>query len=269
MPLYPSEPAGGGGTPGGSNTQIQYNNSGSFGGASGWTTNGTVLTGGAGSAATPTLAIGNTTTGPYSVSTTGLGFSINGTNVLDYGISFAGALNVVGNQVIAGATGLTLTNSSGALFFRNQATALSSSASNTFNLGGTQAAGAASAQIIALVTAGATNNTAGNFTLRAGLSTGTATNPDVIFQTGVKTSSGSTVATATTALTIKGETQQVNAATTIATGGYTVATLPAAPPTGSMAYVTDALGPSFLVTVVGGGAVIAPVFYNGTNWVGA
>jgi len=35
---------GGGGTPGGSNTQIQYNNSGAFAGASGLTTNGTELT---------------------------------------------------------------------------------------------------------------------------------------------------------------------------------------------------------------------------------
>jgi hypothetical protein len=36
--------SGGGGTPGGSNTQIQYNNSGAFAGASGLTTNGTELT---------------------------------------------------------------------------------------------------------------------------------------------------------------------------------------------------------------------------------
>lgn len=51
--------------------------------------------------------------------------------------------------------------------------------------------------------------------------------------------------------------------------GYTVATLPVAGTAGRMAYVTDALAPSFLTTVVGGGAVIAPVFDNGTNWVGA
>jgi hypothetical protein len=35
---------GGGGTPGGSNTQLQYNNSGSFGGITGATTNGTIVT---------------------------------------------------------------------------------------------------------------------------------------------------------------------------------------------------------------------------------
>jgi hypothetical protein len=31
--------------------------------------------------------------------------------------------------------------------------------------------------------------------------------------------------------------------------------------------VTDALAPSFGVTVSGGGAVTIPVFYNGANWI--
>ncbi len=54
--------------------------------------------------------------------------------------------------------------------------------------------------------------------------------------------------------------------TTPKTTGYTVATLPAG--TVSMtAYVTDALSPVSLATVVGGGAQIVPVFYNGTNWI--
>lgn len=48
--------------------------------------------------------------------------------------------------------------------------------------------------------------------------------------------------------------------------GYTVAGLPVGV-VGDVAYVTDALAPTFLVTVVGGGAVKAPVFYDGTNWV--
>lgn len=47
--------------------------------------------------------------------------------------------------------------------------------------------------------------------------------------------------------------------------GYTVATLPAGV-TGHIAYVTDALTPAFGVTIVGGGAVVTPVFYDGTNW---
>jgi hypothetical protein len=48
---------------------------------------------------------------------------------------------------------------------------------------------------------------------------------------------------------------------------YTVATLPTGA-RGDIAYVTDALAPTFLATIVGGGAVVTPVFYNGTNWVG-
>jgi hypothetical protein len=47
---------------------------------------------------------------------------------------------------------------------------------------------------------------------------------------------------------------------------YTVATLPTGVQ-GDTAYVTDALAPSYLVTIVGGGSIVTPVFYNGTNWV--
>ena len=47
---------------------------------------------------------------------------------------------------------------------------------------------------------------------------------------------------------------------------YTVATLPAGTQ-GDIAYVTDALAPAFLTIIVGGGAVVTPVFYNGVNWV--
>lgn len=49
--------------------------------------------------------------------------------------------------------------------------------------------------------------------------------------------------------------------------GYTVATLPAGVQ-GDTAFATDALAPTFLATVVGGGAVVTPVFYNGAAWVG-
>jgi hypothetical protein len=49
--------------------------------------------------------------------------------------------------------------------------------------------------------------------------------------------------------------------------GYTVTTLPTGT-IGDTAYVTDALAPTFLATIVGGGAIVTPVFYNGTNWVG-
>jgi len=50
--------------------------------------------------------------------------------------------------------------------------------------------------------------------------------------------------------------------------GYTVATLPAGTQ-GDLAFVTDALAPSYNTAVVGGGAVVTKVFYNGTAWVAA
>lgn len=49
---------------------------------------------------------------------------------------------------------------------------------------------------------------------------------------------------------------------------YTVATLPAGVQ-GARAYVTDATAPTFLGALVGGGAVVTPVFYNGAAWVSA
>ena len=54
---------------------------------------------------------------------------------------------------------------------------------------------------------------------------------------------------------------------TVRTQGYTVATLPAAGTVGRKAYVTDALAPTFLTVIVGGGAIKCPVFDNGTAWV--
>jgi len=48
--------------------------------------------------------------------------------------------------------------------------------------------------------------------------------------------------------------------------GYTVATLPAGTQ-GDTAYVTDALAPTFLAVLVGGGAITTTCFYNGANWV--
>jgi hypothetical protein len=53
----------------------------------------------------------------------------------------------------------------------------------------------------------------------------------------------------------------------IKTSGFTVSTLPIGQPIGTMAYVTDALAPTYMATVAGGGSVVTPVFYNGTNWV--
>jgi hypothetical protein len=60
---------------------------------------------------------------------------------------------------------------------------------------------------------------------------------------------------------------RVDAPTLRTDTAYTVATLPAAGTAGRRAYVTDALAPTFLGAMTGGGAVICPVFDNGTAWV--
>lgn len=49
---------------------------------------------------------------------------------------------------------------------------------------------------------------------------------------------------------------------------YVVADLPSAADAGvgARSFVTDATGPTFGATVVGGGAVKVPVYSDGTNW---
>lgn len=61
-------------------------------------------------------------------------------------------------------------------------------------------------------------------------------------------------------------TGKLDVAGTIKTLGYTVATLPTGV-LGARAYVTNALAPTYGAIVVTGGAIIIPVFYNGTNWI--
>ena len=63
-------------------------------------------------------------------------------------------------------------------------------------------------------------------------------------------------------------TGSIKATTTITTGGYNVATLPAGV-TGARAYVTDATAPTWNAALTGGGAVKCPAFYNGSAWVAA
>lgn len=52
----------------------------------------------------------------------------------------------------------------------------------------------------------------------------------------------------------------------VITSGYTVASLPAGT-LGARAFVTDAVAPTFLGALTGGGSSFSPVIYNGTAWV--
>lgn len=56
------------------------------------------------------------------------------------------------------------------------------------------------------------------------------------------------------------------ASSTVQLKGYTVATLPTGVQ-GMTAYVTDATAPTYLGTLTGGGAVVVPVFFDGSAWI--
>ncbi len=60
----------------------------------------------------------------------------------------------------------------------------------------------------------------------------------------------------------------IKATSTVTTGGYTVATLPAGT-VGMRAYITDQLTACAAIgaAITGGGVVVCPVFYNGAAWV--
>lgn len=108
--------------------------------------------------------------------------------------------------------------------------------------------------------AGTDSNVGGaSYTIQSGTGTGTGTESSLILRSPVAVASGTGAQTNTTGLTI-------NRGTAVLVG-YTVATLPTAPSTGATAYVTDATTPTYLGALTGGGAVVCPVFYNGSAWV--
>jgi hypothetical protein len=89
---------------------------------------------------------------------------------------------------------------------------ITSPAVATIQFGAANVNGAPVAQTLSFqgaLAGSATNQASANTTIIGSLGTGTGTNGDTIFQTGKKTTTGSVQATATTALTIKGETQQL------------------------------------------------------------
>jgi hypothetical protein len=89
--------------------------------------------------------------------------------------------------------------------------------------------------------------------------------------TGTVTTSGSLTLGGT--LTGVSLTAQVTGILPVANGGnglgagYIVSALPTAGTAGRRSWVTNALAPAFGSAVVGGGAVVTPVFDNGTSWI--
>lgn len=107
-----------------------------------------------------------------------------------------------------------------------------------------------------------TSNTAGqNLTVRGSQGTGTGVGGDIIFQVAAAGSSGTAQNALATAMRV------YNTKTVAVGSAFTIATLPAAGTQGRRAWVTDALAPTFLGALTAGGAVVTPVFDNGTAWV--
>jgi len=113
------------------------------------------------------------------------------------------------------------------------------------------------------VVAGTPNTAGANLTITGSQGAGTGAGGSIVFQVAPAGSSGTAQNALATAMTI-------DSAKTVRLGtGYTVATLPAAGTAGRRTYVTDALLPTYLGALTGGGAVVCPVFDNGTAWVSA
>ena len=129
-----------------------------------------------------------------------------------------------------------------------------SSGGATLQLGAANVNGAPVAQTLQVQSplAGSATNTAGaNFTIIGGLGTGTGTGGDIIFQTNVKTTTGTVQGTPTTVLTIKGEPGGVNGSVFIGGAGNSVPQLVFTPNSGSSAGIGMANGGSELIVYSG------------------
>lgn len=129
-------------------------------------------------------------------------------------------------------------------------------ATPTLQLGAADAAVAVAQTLrVQSVVAGTAAANGANWTLIGSLPTGTGTSGDIIIQTGVKTGSGTTQGTATTALTIKGETQAITIASgkslvlgNAATTGLTAGVLAAL--TNATIVITDSTGQAYRIPCI-------------------
>jgi hypothetical protein len=234
---WASVTGGGGGTPGGSNLQLQYNNSGAFGGTAGVTydgSNGLGITGAINNGGNTAIGT-SSSSNPLQVG--------NGANIYFQVIPPAGAyagniairpVGASGNSYILASSGsLSISGNTGSfvqIAYPNGAAGLNIQTSGSW-VNGATFTGSTAGNAPSLVTAGSDTNI--NFSI-GGKGTGF-----VIFAAPIKTAV------------------------------YTVATLPTcnAALQGGRASVSDATAPSFLGTLTGGGSVVTSVLCNGSTWV--
>ena len=230
-----------------------------------------VINGGTGLGTIPTngkLLIGNGT--GYTLNTLTAGAGITVTNGV-------GTITVASSGVTsfsAGTTGFTPSSPTtsavvlaGTLVIANGGTGATSAAAARANLGAGTVTSVGGTGTVNGITLTGTVTTLGNLTLGgtlSGVSLTTQVSGTLPIANG---------GTGTTATTFASLTTNVSGILPVANGGnglglaYTVATLPAAGTQGRRSWVTDALAPVFLAAPVGGGAVVCPVFDNGTAWV--
>jgi hypothetical protein len=221
-----------GGAPGGSTTQLQYNNASAFGGIADWSTNGTTtLTGNssaifnapdssvwnstnlalapAGTLTNPTLAF--TTCGSncgwFAPAAGQLECAVLGVKECDYGVSNAGAWSFFGGAVRVN-SGIQLPGVGVGLLVSGSNTNWIPGPSTGWQMGA--ASGTPAVQTLTFQPASGTNISGSNAVVVGEISTGTGTSGDFVIQTGVKNGgSNATPGTATNALIVKGETQAI------------------------------------------------------------
>ena len=232
-----------------------------------------VINGGTGLGTIPTngqLLIGNGT--GYSLNTWTAGTGITVTNG-------AGTITVASSGLTsfsAGTTGFTPSSPTsgavvlaGTLVIANGGTGATSAAAARANLGAGTVTSVGGTGTVNGITLTGTVTTAGSLTLGGTLS-GVSLTTQV---TGVLPIANGGTGTTGIGTVFASLTTNVSGILPVANGGnglgaaYTVATLPAASTQGRRSWVTDALAPVFLAAPTGGGAVVCPVFDNGTAWV--
>lgn len=169
------------------------------------------------------LALGGATIGGNALAVTGTVTLFGGSTVNINNATGTSVVQLVpsanGNTggVYLNNSGMQITASSGNGIRLNSNSILSAPSAAVWHIGDADAASIAAQTLgVQSVVAGTAAANGANWTLIGSLPTGTGTSGDIIFQTGVKTGSGTTQGTPTTALTIKGETQQATFAAQIA-----------------------------------------------------